>query len=485
MKVVISERTLPGDIETPVSIYLKLKDLSLHSFLLESVIGNEIVGRYSFIGTKPFLIFKASKKDTNEKGKSVAEYNIEGFENLTEITEDPFMVIQNLSESEVIVGSGNPFEIPFYGGAVGYLSYDTIRYIERIPDKNPDTLNLPEFYFILPSILICFDNISKFIKVISIEPVVSYQKEALQTGIRKIEEVIEKIREPLSFQSKVLPKTNVEYRSNFKKEEFIKIVEKAKKYIEEGDIFQVVLSQRLSFELNADSFDVYRKLRMINPSPYMYYLNFGDITISGSSPEMLVKLWNGILETRPIAGTRPRGKTLEEDKVLEKELLSDQKELAEHTMLVDLARNDLGRISEFGSVKVEEYMVVEKYSHVMHIVSSVKGKLRQDIKPMEVMKNVFPAGTVSGAPKVRAMEIIDELENIRRGPYAGTVMYLGFNGNMDSAITLRTMIAKGNKVYVQAGAGIVYDSSPESEYNETLNKAKAVIKAVEMASKGE
>lgn len=484
MKVVISERTLPGDIETPVSIYLKLRDLSLHSFLLESVIGNEIVGRYSFIGTKPFLIFKASKKGINNKGKSIAEYTIEGFDNLIDTTEDPFMVIQSLSEAEIVIGSGNPSSIPFYGGAVGYLSYDTIRYIERIPDKNPDILNLPEFYFIFPSILVCFDNISKLIKVISIEPILSSEKESTLSGIRKIEEIIEKVKEPLPLILKPKSDTQIEYRSNFKEEEFIKIVEKAKKYIENGDIFQVVLSQRLSFELNVDAFDVYRKLRMINPSPYMYYLNFEDIVISGSSPEMLVKLWDGVLETRPIAGTRPRGKTTEEDRTLEKELLSDKKELAEHIMLVDLARNDLGRISEFGSVKVDEYMIIEKYSHVMHIVSSVKGKVRKDIKPMDAMKNVFPAGTVSGAPKVRAMEIIDELENTRRGPYAGTVMYLGFNGNMDSAITLRTMVAKGKNAYVQAGAGVVYDSLPESEYNETLNKAKAVIKAVEIAAKG-
>lgn len=483
MKVVISEKTLPGDIETPVSLYLKVKDLSLYSFLLESVIGNEIIGRYSFIGTKPFLVFKASKEG-EIKGKSIAKYSLEGVETLIDTTEDPFRILQDISKVEIVKINETSLDIPFYGGAVGYLSYDTIRYIERIPDKNPDNLNLPEFYFIFPSILICFDNIFKSIKIISTEPIISYENEAINTANKKIEEVIDIINSPLKVGNSIKSEPNISWKSNFSKDEFIKIVEKSKKYIENGDIFQVVLSQRLSFELDVDPFEVYRKLRMINPSPYMYFLNFEDTVVAGSSPEMLVKLWNGVVETRPIAGTRPRGKTLEEDKTLEKELLSDQKELAEHIMLVDLGRNDLGRVCEYGSVKVDEYMTIERYSHVMHIVSSVKGKVKKGIEPIEVMKSVFPAGTVSGSPKIRAMEIIDELENIRRGPYSGAVMYLGFNGNMDSAITLRTMVSKGKDAFVQAGAGIVYDSVPESEYLETINKAKAVIRAVELAKGG-
>lgn len=484
MKVVILEKTLPGDIETPVSLYLKLKDLSLHSFLLESVIGNEVVGRYSFIGIKPFLVFKAKKK-SEVNGRSLAEYSIEGIEQVMDTTEDPFEVLQSLSDVEILKGSDKPLDVPFYGGAVGYLSYDTIRYIEKIPDKNPDPFDFPEFYFVFPSILICFDNVSKFIKIISVEPVISYETEAVSTGSRKIEEVIETIKSPLGIvQSYRGSEISISWKSNFDRDEFIKIVEKSKKYIHNGDIFQVVLSQRLNFKLEIDPFEVYRRLRMINPSPYMYHLSFGDIVISGSSPEMLVKVWGREVETRPIAGTRPRGKTPEEDRILEKELLSDEKELAEHVMLVDLGRNDIGRVSEYGSVRVDEYMVIEKYSHVMHIVSSVKGRVSKDRKPIDVMKAVFPAGTVTGAPKIRAMEIIDEFENVRRGPYAGAVMYLGFNGNMDSAIILRTMVAKGNDAFVQAGAGVVYDSVPESEYNETLNKAKVVLRAVELATGG-
>ncbi len=483
MRVVISEKTLSGDLETPVSIFLKIRDQSLYSFLLESVIGNEIIGRYSFIGTKPFLVYKATKKGV-EKGKSIAEYSIDGIETVVSLTNDPFKVLQEISKVEVVRGSGSIDGIPFYGGAVGYISYDTIRYIEKIPDKNPDPYGLPEFFFIFPSVLICFDNVSKVVRIISIEPVLSYESESLNLANRRIEEIIEILNSPLRSSKDFRGEVPITWKSNFSKDEFIKIVEKSKRYIENGDIFQVVLSQRLSFELDIDGFEVYRKLRMINPSPYMYFLSFEDVVIAGSSPEMLVKLWDGVIETRPIAGTRPRGKTPEEDKLLERELLSDQKELAEHIMLVDLGRNDIGRVSEYGSVKVDEYMVVERYSHVMHIVSSVKGKVRKGIEPIEVMKSLFPAGTVSGAPKIRAMEIIDELENIRRGPYSGAVMYLGFNGNMDSAITLRTMVAKGRNAFVQAGAGVVYDSVPESEYYETINKAKAVIKAVELAKGG-
>jgi len=484
MKICISEKTLPGDIETPVSLYLKLKEISPFSFLLESVVGNEVVGRYSFIGIKPFEIFKSEKIGTDEKSnKSIAKFSIEGTSNLSGETSDPFEVLNELLNVEIIKGIGEPLEVPFYGGLVGYISYDAVKYIERIPDNHSSDLDLPDFYFVAPSIIVCFDNVLKLVKIMSIEPVTTNERESINKGIRAIDEVITRIKSPLNtpIPTTTTPRGGIEWVSNVNKESFIKSVEKAKKYIENGDIFQVVLSQRLNFNLDIDPFDVYRNLRMINPSPYMFYLNFGDIYIVGSSPEMLVKVWNGVIETRPIAGTRPRGKNHEEDKILEKELLSDEKELAEHTMLVDLARNDIGRVSKYGSVKVNEYMTIEKYSHVMHIVSDVTGELKEGARSIDVMKSVFPAGTVSGAPKVRAMEIIDELENTRRGPYAGAVAYFSYNGNMDSAITLRTMVAKGEKAYIQAGAGIVYDSVPESEYNETINKAKAVLKAVEMA----
>ncbi len=480
MKVIVSEKTLDGDIETPVSVFFKLRDLSNNIFLLESVVGNEIIGRYSFIGLYPFQVVKV-KKIGVENGKSVGNFEVEGIENLSMETKDPYSDLQKLAEVEIIKGYGDPFSLPFFGGPVGYISYDAIRYIEAIPDKNIDEFDLPEFYFINPSILIVFDNVTKVIKVVSIEPVLSSERDAMNIGLRKIDEISERILKTTFTPKKVETGGGLEWKSNFRKEDFVKIVEKAKKYIENGDIFQVVLSQRFSFNLDIDPFEVYRKLRMINPSPYMFFLEFEDTRIVGSSPEMLVKLQNGLIETRPIAGTRPRGKTPKEDKSLEDELLRDEKEIAEHVMLVDLARNDIGKVSEFGSVKVEEYMTIERYSHVMHIVSSVKGKAKENVFGMDVMKACFPAGTVSGAPKVRAMEIIDELENVRRGPYAGNVIYLGFNKNMDSAIILRTMIAKGDQAYVQAGAGIVFDSVPESEYIETVNKSKAVMRAIELA----
>lgn len=479
--IVIVQKTFPGDIETPISAFIKLKDSSTHSFLLESAISAEKIGRYSFVGLRPMEVVEV-RSVGKEKGKNVGKVKIEGLRATEYITTEPWNAINNLLDIDIVRIYNDSELPPLYGGLVGFVSYDAIRYVERIPEKNPDPYDFPDFYFIHPKILIAFDNFTKQMKIISIQPVEDNIKEAEKEALKELEKTIESLKQPLPI-SPSHPKTfGIEWKSNFSKEEFENIVEKAKEYIYEGDIFQVVLSQRLTFLLeDVKTIDIYRSLRMLNPSPYMYLLSFGDIEILGSSPELLVKVdEEGVIETRPIAGTRPRGKNLEEDKKLEEELLNDEKERAEHIMLVDLARNDIGRVAEYGSVSVPEYMIIEKFSHVMHIVSSVKGKKRADVSPMQVFMSLFPAGTVTGAPKVRAMEIIEELENVKRGPYAGGIMYLSYNKTLDSCITIRTLIRKGKEGFVQAGAGIVYDSIPENEYMETLNKAKAILRAIEM-----
>ncbi|HHD83128.1 MAG TPA: anthranilate synthase component I family protein, partial [Bacteroidetes bacterium] len=353
----------------------------------------------------------------------------------------------------------------------GYVSYDSIRYIEKIPDNNPEDPKLPDQYFIFPSEIIVVDNEEQSVKII----VYGDNKEKIDKRIGGLYSFILNFSnnnhsEPGSNNSNC-----VELLSSFKKEEFEKAVLKSKRYIKEGEIFQVVLSQRFEFKVKQEPFDVYKKLRVNNPSPYMYFMKLDELYLIGSSPEILIKLKKGIAVSRPIAGTRKRGETDEEDKMLEKELISDEKELAEHIMLVDLARNDLGRVCKFGSVRVDELMRIEKYSKVMHIVSNIVGKLKNNYGSVELFKATFPAGTVSGAPKIRAMEIIDELESVKRGIYAGGVGYFAFNGDLDFCIAIRTIIIKGEKGFAQVGAGIVADSIPENEYNEILNKAKALI----------
>ncbi|NQU17393.1 MAG: anthranilate synthase component I [Candidatus Saganbacteria bacterium] len=440
--------------ETPLTAFRKLE--SDYSFLLESMEGGEKIARYSFVGSNPKFIFKSGADK-----------------------EDPFEELKRfLHQYKAVKIPGLP---RFHGGMVGYIGYDSIRYIEsRIPNKNPDDLKVPDMLFMLADSLLAFDHVEKKIIIISNAHICSDPEKAYAGAIANINEIEKKLKKGIKLSKLKEVKKDLEFASNFTKEEYLQTVEKAKEYISAGDIIQVVPSQRFEASFTKNGLDAYRVLRNINPSPYMFYLKMDDMSLVGSSPEVMVRLEDGECTIRPIAGTRWRGKTEEEDRALEKELLASDKELAEHVMLVDLARNDLGRVCEYGTVEVNEKMIVEKYSHVMHIVSNVRGKIRPDKDCFDLIKASFPAGTVSGAPKIRAMEIIDELENTRRGPYAGSVCYFGFNGELDSAITIRTILLKNKKAYVQAGGGIVADSDPQAEYQETCNKARALLCALEL-----
>ncbi len=462
-----------ADMETPISLFKRFED-SKYCFLLESVEGGEKWARYSFIGRNPFLIVKS------RNGRNYIEDR-----NGNKTIEDgnPIEVIKTL------MGKYRGADIPklprFNGGAVGFFGYDLIRYYENLPNIPEDDLDLPESHFMFTDEVIVFDHLKQKIHIIvnmhvngNIERTYNSTTERIKAIYKEILSSRWKINENIKPEQNTLNK-EFNFTSNISKERFCENVVRAKQYIKDGDIFQVVLSQRLCVETNHEPLDIYRVLRVLNPSPYMYYLKFNDYRIIGSSPEMLVRVEDGFAETCPIAGTRKRGATKEEDEALEKELLADKKECAEHTMLVDLGRNDIGKVSKYGTVKVNNLMHIERYSHVMHIVTNVVGELSEDKTPFDALMSVLPAGTVSGAPKVRAMEIIDELENVKRGPYAGAIGYLSFNGNLDSCITIRTMVIKDNKAYIQAGAGIVADSVPEMEYEETLNKAKALLKALE------
>jgi anthranilate synthase component I len=461
-------KEISSDIETPVSAFLALKEDSTKAFLLESVETNERIGRYSFIGFEPELEFSARRNQVHYRFQDQS-LDYECSNPIDELKRIAGLFKENKNEALP----------PFSTGLVGYFSYDSVRYFETIPDEKPDKMELPDIYLILPKILIAFDNVQQKMVLMSF----AYDKD----NTAQAEELIKKYEEKL-FSAKPPsrisePRDNkISLTSNTKKENFIDAVEKAKKYIVAGDIFQVVLSQKFRVNTELAPLDIYRKLRMINPSPYMFYLDFADFQIIGSSPEVMAKRTKDDQKDeiilRPIAGTRPRGKTKNEDALLEKELLSDKKELAEHTMLLDLARNDAGRVSEYGSVTVERPFHIERYSHVMHIVSDVIGRAKQGLDALDVIGAAFPAGTVTGSPKVRAMEIIEELEPEKRGIYAGTIGYIDFRGNTDTCITIRTMVYKDKTVNIQAGAGIVYDSVPEKEYQETINKAKALMKAL-------
>jgi anthranilate synthase component 1 len=450
-------RDIRADLETPVSAYLKIARGN-YSFLLESVEGGERMARYSFIGTEPLLVLRT------------------GDENPV----DPL----NLAEKEL--ARLHPVSIAglprFHGGMVGYLSYEVVRYFEKLPCPAHDPQELPEFILMLADTLLVFDHVTHKIKVVSHAHLDGNIDKAYQDATYKIDDLVKRLEQPI--YSKVLknvPPNRPELSSNFSPEEFEAIVSQAKEYIYAGDVIQAVLSQRLSRHTCADPFAIYRALRSINPSPYMYYLHLGDFYIAGASPELLVRVEDGIASTHPIAGTRRRSKDVTEDLALEEELRHDEKERAEHTMLVDLGRNDIGRISEPGTVEVTQFMDVERYSHVMHLVSHVQGKLKAGLSQFDALRSCFPAGTVSGAPKIRAMEIIAELEKEKRGPYAGAVGYFDFSGNLDTAITIRTIVIKNNIAYIQAGAGIVADSVPEFEYRESLNKAQALLAAIEQA----
>ena len=468
-------REILADFETPLSAFLKI-DEGEYSYLLESVEGGENVARYSFLGSSPSLVI-TSKGDTISftRGKKTDKHRAE---------KDPIDEIRRyMSKFKFVSVQGLP---RFCGGLVGYFGYDMVRFIEDLPDKNPDDLDMPDMQLMLTDTILIFDHVDHKIKIVSnslVEkdsPSDTYDKACL-----KIEKIIKKLQSAGRDHLKTGGSASTgEPGSNFTKDEFCAIVERAKEYIKAGDIIQTVLSQRLEKKTSAGAFSIYRALRSINPSPYMYYLKMGKDRIIGSSPEILVRCEDGEVEVRPIAGTRKRGANEKEDALLEKELLADPKERAEHIMLVDLGRNDIGRVCEYSSVEAREVMTIERYSHVMHIVSDVLGKLREDKDVFDLIRATFPAGTVTGAPKVRAMEIIDELENKRRGPYAGCVGYISFSGNIDTCITIRTIVMRGNTAYIQAGAGIVLDSVPESEHQETLNKAMAMMKAIESAERG-
>ncbi len=471
-------REVLADMETPVSAFRKI-DSGNYAFLLESVEGGEKWARYSFLGSNPGLVFKA-------KGSRVEVITGDGTQ-FYQIDRD---LLQPL---KAILRQYRPVRVDglprFYGGMVGFLAYDIVRQFERLPAMTKDDLDLPDALFLLTDTLVIFDNVSHRIKVVSNafvpEPTQEHLRGAYDEAARKIDAIIGSLRRPLGVSlAPAGVEGELQLSSTMSREEFIQAVESAKEYVRAGDVLQAVISQRLSTKTSADPFNIYRALRIINPSPYMYYLRLGDLRLVGSSPEVLVRLEEGKIDLRPIAGTRPRGRDDEEDLALEQELLGDPKERAEHIMLVDLGRNDVGRVARTGSVMVTELMAVERYSHVMHIVSNIKGVLEDKHDAFDLLRACFPAGTVTGAPKIRAMEIIEELERVRRGPYAGAVGYFGFSGNMDTCITIRTVLIADGTAHVQAGAGIVADSDPEREYEETMNKAKGMIKAIEMAESG-
>ena len=460
-----------GDMDTPISVFKRMAS-EKECFILESIGNSLVTARYSFIGRNPFITFSGTGERIEIKYSGGRSESFKG---------------KPMEELEKLI---NKFRAPklddipsFNGGAVGLFSYDIIRQYEDLPNVNEDDLGLPDMHFMFTDEIIAFDHVNQKINIIvNIHADGDIDRE-YEAAARRCDEMIAEMSDVSRLLKKESSPEKKELRveSNMTKEEFCSKIERAKQYIADGDIFQVVISQRFSVETDIDPFNVYRALRRINPSPYMYYLNFGDYQLVGASPEMLVRVENGIVQTGPIAGTRPRGKTVEEDIALEKDLLADEKEIAEYTMLVDLGRNDIGRVSEFGSVKVTRFKYVERFSHVMHIISDVEGRLRKDKTCFDALAATIPAGTLSGAPKIRAMEIIDELETKKRNAYGGAIGYISFNGNFDSCITIRTGVFKNGKAYVQAGGGIVYDSKPEMEYQESVNKASAVIKAIEKA----
>lgn len=481
-------RVLTADLETPVSAFLRVAQNEPECFLLESVEGGEKLGRYTFIGIQPFKkILSWGRKISIREGSRTREIEGDVFELLKE----------SLSGHTPARLSGLP---PFSAGAVGVFSYDVVRQIEKLPELSKDELGVPDACLMFFDEVLAFDHVRKEILLIVTADVKKQKPQAAyEDAIRRLKRLEKRLKQPLPKipKPKATGKLKVKYRT--RKSGFVSAVNQAKEYIAAGDIFQVVLSQRFDVEPQVDPFSIYRSLRIVNPSPYMYFLRFDSgaakakgkkasandsLHLLGSSPELLVRVHQQKINYRPIAGTRRRSGDEAEDLRLEQEMLTDDKERAEHVMLVDLGRNDVGRVSEYGSVKVDRLMLVERYSHVMHIVSSIEGTLRQDLTAVDAFKACFPAGTLSGAPKVRAMEIIEELEPVRRGTYGGSVLYADFSGNLDSCIAIRSMAVKGKEGYVQAGAGIVADSVPESEFQECLNKAQAVLRSIERARQG-
>jgi anthranilate synthase component I len=467
---------LLADTETPVSAYLKIRDRSTYSFLLESVEGGEKLARYSFLGADPFLIFRSrGNVGTVRDLNTGRERRFEG---------DP------VGELRKVMDSYHAVDFPglprFTGGGVGYFAYDAIRLVEKIPDSTRDDYGIDDIFFMFYDTILVFDSIGRTISIIS--NVHTDSPGTLEDKYHEAVSRIGRLENLLSQRAASSPaKGNGHYPAipNIDKAAFMENVRRCKNYITAGDVIQVVLSQRFARELSVPPFDVYRMLRIVNPSPYMFFISADRVDIAGASPEMFVRIEGGEMEARPIAGTRRRGATPEEDEALAEELKRDAKECAEHVMLLDLGRNDVGRVSRYGSVKVEDAMFIERYSHVMHMVSAVKGTLDEGRDRFDAILSFFPAGTLSGAPKIRAMEIIDELETTRRGIYGGAIGYADYRGNLDSCIAIRTMMVKNGTAYIQAGAGIVADSDPETEYQECINKAKALFRAIDMAESGE
>ncbi|MCQ6264153.1 anthranilate synthase component I [Fictibacillus sp. WQ 8-8] len=468
-----------ADVHTVIELYQTYYKED-YSFLLESVEGGQQWARYSYIGKNPFMVVSCKKGKTTIKKKGQDET----------FTGHPIDILKSLLNQFKSPAHNN---LPqFAGGAVGYFGYDILQYFENIPPHSKDVINTDDMKFLFVDELIVFDHLKQSIQIVcNLHVPENHSEQQIEEAYKKAEQSIHdtlaqlenNVNHPVP-AFRYLPQQEADIsavQSNLTKEEFCRMVERAKEYITAGDIFQVVLSQCFESEAKADPLTVYRVLRIVNPSAYMYHLKMPDETIVGSSPELLVKVEGQQVRTRPIAGTRPRGKDMEEDQLLAEELLADEKEVAEHIMLVDLGRNDIGRVSEYGSVEVSSFMEIERYSHVMHIVSDVTGTLRSDKDFFDALISCLPAGTLSGAPKIRAMQIISELETQARGTYAGAIGYLSFSGNMDSCITIRTILFKNQKAYIQAGAGIVADSVPENEYEETFNKAKALLKAIQVA----
>ncbi len=468
-------REIIADLDTPLTVFAKVAGGGRHAFLLESLQGGEKWGRYSFIGIEPLAVLSSRGRDIEVRRGDKNE----------KFTGDPIVALKDLLAS---FGTCDTSYLPrFFGGAVGYMGYDMVRFMEDLPSSNPPLAEFPDSSFMVPKIVLIYDNIRQTIAIVNCVAVDKEKDFETQydTALADIERIEALLKQPLPDMAASQPYSSQhDFSSNLTEEQFTDMVTKAKEYILAGDVIQVVLSQKFHCKTTLNPFTLYRALRHINPSPYLFYVQLDDVIQIGSSPEILVRLEDGDVEVRPIAGTRKRGKNEAEDIALEEELLADPKERAEHLMLVDLGRNDLGRVCRYGTVETRDLMVVERYSHVMHIVSGVHGKLQDGLDQFDVLKACFPAGTVSGAPKIRAMEIIEELEPERRGPYAGAVGYFGFSGNMDICITIRTFIMCGDDLWVQAGAGIVSDSDPHSEYEETINKAMGLRKAVELAEKG-
>ncbi|MGC2618042.1 MAG: anthranilate synthase component I [Acidobacteriaceae bacterium] len=484
-------RTLTADLETPVSAFLRIAVAEPECFLLESVEGGERLGRYTYIGIRPSrrIVSHGTEIEITEHGRT------------RHVTGDVFALLR-----ESLAGH-TPARIPglppFTAGAVGFLAYDVVRQIERLPDNTTDDLGLPDACLMFFDEVLAFDHVKKEILLVVTADLRRLKPQAAYAdALKRLDRLEKRLAQPLPKLTTKKAQGKLRAASRTKKAAFLKAVERAKEYIAAGDIFQVVLSQRLDFEPGVDPFSVYRALRIVNPSPYMYFFRFGrrkpgsksgasargpqeeTTHIVGSSPELLVRVEGHRVEYRPIAGTRPRGASESLDLEAEREMLTDEKERAEHVMLVDLGRNDVGRVSEYGTVKVTNFMFVERYSHVMHLVSSIEGQLRPELSAVDALRSCFPAGTLSGAPKIRAMEIIEELEPTRRGIYGGTVLFADYSGNLTSCIAIRTLLVEGKQGYIQAGAGIVADSVPEKEYEESLNKAKAVVRAVERAREG-